>query len=196
MNFVNSIQRQAICKLISSQEKKKAKIKNPDIYQNHIDDYEFWYDLAENYFINELINSSNHYAPPYKLSSLGLISDGYILQFTDDDNREKYVIRTNGAIEGPEDYTPDRGCYVATAVYGSYDCPQVWTLRRYRDNQLAKTWYGKLFIHTYYAISPTIVKWFGDTKWFKNMWRGKLDKMVKKLQDFGIEDTPYNDIDW
>ena len=25
------------------------------------------------------------------------------------------------------------GCYVATAVYGSYDCPQVWTLRRYRD---------------------------------------------------------------
>ena len=23
------------------------------------------------------------------------------------------------------------GCYVATAVYGSYDCPQVWTLRRF-----------------------------------------------------------------
>ena len=23
-----------------------------------------------------------------------------------------------------------RGCYVATAVYGSYDCPEVWTLRR------------------------------------------------------------------
>src|SRR5699024_12626084 len=21
------------------------------------------------------------------------------------------------------------GCYVATAVYGSYDCPEVWTLR-------------------------------------------------------------------
>ena len=25
------------------------------------------------------------------------------------------------------------GCYVATCIYGSYDCPQVWTLRRYRD---------------------------------------------------------------
>ena len=24
-------------------------------------------------------------------------------------------------------------CYVATAVYGSYDCPEVWTLRRFRD---------------------------------------------------------------
>lgn len=30
------------------------------------------------------------------------------------------------------------GCYVATAVYGSYDCPQVWTLRRFRSFSLAK----------------------------------------------------------
>lgn len=87
-------------------------------------------------------------------------------------------------------------CYVATAVYGSYDCPQVWTLRRYRDNELAKTWFGRAFIHTYYAISPTIVRYFGDTKWFKNMWRIKLDRMVKDLQARGFEDTPYNDREW
>lgn len=85
------------------------------------------------------------------------------------------------------------GCYVATAVYGSYDCPQVWTLRRYRDNTLAKTWYGRAFIKTYYAVSPTIVKWFGDTVWFNKMWRGKLDRMVKKLNEQGYEDTPYTD---
>lgn len=60
------------------------------------------------------------------------------------------------------------GCYVATAVYGSYDCPQVWTLRRFRDYTLAETWYGRAFIRTYYAISPTLVKWFGKTDWFKN----------------------------
>ena len=41
------------------------------------------------------------------------------------------------------------GCYGVTAVYGSYDCLQVWTLRRYRDNDLAATWYGRMFIHTY-----------------------------------------------
>ena len=41
------------------------------------------------------------------------------------------------------------GCYVATAVYGSYDCPEVWTLRRYRDNTLAKSWYGRIFIKIY-----------------------------------------------
>lgn len=88
------------------------------------------------------------------------------------------------------------GCYVATAVYGSYDCPQVWTLRRYRDYTLAETWYGRAFIKTYYSISPTLVKWFGHTEWFKNMWKGKLDRMVSELQAEGVESTPYEDRTW
>lgn len=88
------------------------------------------------------------------------------------------------------------GCYVATAVYGSYDCPQVWTLRRYRDNTLAKTWYGRAFVRTYYAVSPTLVKWFGETEWFKRMWKGRLDSMVERLQAEGVESTPYEDRNW
>lgn len=88
------------------------------------------------------------------------------------------------------------GCYVATCVYGSYDCPQVWVLRRYRDNTLASTWYGRAFIYTYYAISPTIVRWFGNTQWFKNLWKNKLDKMVSNLRSNGVEDTPYQDLNW
>ncbi len=88
---------------------------------------------------------------------------------------------------------PKSGCYVATAVYGSYDCPEVWTLRRYRDNRLAKTWYGRAFIKTYYAISPTLVKWFGKKTWFKNFWLKRLNKFVTNLKEQGFEDTPYND---
>ena len=88
------------------------------------------------------------------------------------------------------------GCYVATAVYGSYDCPQVWTLRRFRDYKLAKSWQGRLFIKTYYLISPTIVSLFGDNKLFKCLWRRKLDQLVKKLQDQGVESTFYEDIPW
>lgn len=87
-------------------------------------------------------------------------------------------------------------CYVATAVYGTYDCPQVWTLRRFRDDKLAETWYGRAFIRTYYAISPTLVKWFGHTEWFKKMWKGKLDRMVANLNAEGVEDTPYVDREW
>ena len=88
------------------------------------------------------------------------------------------------------------GCYVATAVYGSYDCPQVWTLRRYRDYTLAGSWYGRAFIRTYYAISPILVKWFGHTEWFKKMCQGKLDRMVADLQAQGVESTPYEDKEW
>ena len=88
------------------------------------------------------------------------------------------------------------GCYVATCVYGSYDCPEVWVLRRFRDYSLAKSWYGRLFIRTYYTVSPTIVKLFGDTDWFKNMWKPALDRMVQKLIEEGCSDEPYQDMDW
>ena len=88
------------------------------------------------------------------------------------------------------------GCYVATAVYGSYDCPEVWTLRRYRDFKLAKTWYGRMLVRTYYTISPSLVKRFGHTKWFKRIFRMNLDQMVKNLQDNGYESTPYEDRIW
>ena len=92
--------------------------------------------------------------------------------------------------------TTSSGCYVATCVYGSYDCPQVWTLRRYRDNTLAKTWYGRAFIKIYYAISPTLVKWFGNTHWFKKIWKPRLDNMVNKLHNNGVSDQPYQDKEW
>lgn len=97
---------------------------------------------------------------------------------------------------GGYSHSSSEGCYVATCVYGDYDCPEVWTLRRFRDNTLGATWYGRMFIRMYYAVSPTIVKWFGNTTWFKQMWKGKLDKLVKRLQNNGIESTSYKDRNW
>ena len=88
------------------------------------------------------------------------------------------------------------GCYIATSVYGSYDAPEVWTLRRFRDDVLGQTWYGRLFIKAYYATSPTLVRLFGDAEWFQNFWRDKLDTLVQNLQDDGFESTPYQDKDW
>jgi hypothetical protein len=87
-------------------------------------------------------------------------------------------------------------CYVATAVYGSYDCPQVWTLRRFRDYTLAETIYGRTFVRMYYAVSPTLVKWFGSTAWFKRICRSPLDALVKRLQASGVKNTPYEDRRW
>ena len=93
-------------------------------------------------------------------------------------------------------HNDNQGCYVATCVYGSYDCPEVWTLRRFRDNTLACSAAGRAFIQIYYAVSPNIVKWFGETHWFRRLWHGVLDKLVHNLNLNGVEDTPYNDRNW
>ena len=46
------------------------------------------------------------------------------------------------------------GCYIASAVYGTYDCPELWVLRRFRDYGLRKSKIGRAFVRFYYAISP------------------------------------------
>lgn len=107
--------------------------------------------------------------------------------------REHYYIAECLRSYGPQPQPQNTGCYIATAVYGSYDCPQVWVLRRYRDNALAKTLPGRAFIRAYYAVSPVLVKWFGHTDWFKNLWKRPLDGMVKRLMSKGVADTPYHD---
>lgn len=111
---------------------------------------------------------------------------------------DEKILKYDSSYKIPETPTSSGGggCYVATAVYGSYDCPQVWTLRRFRDYTLAETWYGRTFIKIYYTISPTLVKWFGGKTWFKTICKGKLDMMIARLNTQGVEATPYNDKIW
>lgn len=90
-------------------------------------------------------------------------------------------------------WSREQGCYIATAVYGSYDCPEVWTLRRFRDFYLRKTWFGRVFVKIYYSASPLIVKIFGHNITFKSFCRKKLDKLVDKLNSRGISNSPYSD---
>lgn len=85
------------------------------------------------------------------------------------------------------------GCYIATCVYGSYNCPEVWVLRRYRDNTLSNSWLGRKFIKVYYAVSPKIVSMFGKRKWFNKFFKSIINKIVVKLRKNGVEDKPYTD---
>ncbi len=96
----------------------------------------------------------------------------------------------------PEKSSQQDACYIATAIYGSYDCPEVWTLRRYRDDFLGEAWVGRIFIKIYYSISPTIVKYLGGNKYFQYFWRKLLDRLVKKLNAKGFSSLPYNDRRW
>lgn len=86
------------------------------------------------------------------------------------------------------------GCYVATAVYGSYDCPEVWVLRRFRDRSLARSRPGRLAISAYYATSPTLVRLLGERPAFTAFLRPLLDALVVRLHQAGFEQTPYSDL--
>lgn len=78
---------------------------------------------------------------------------------------------------------PKEGCYIATCVYGSYDSPEVLILRKYRDNYLSKSVIGKIFIKTYYIVSPILVRLLGNKRPFKSLFRGILDNFIIKLGD-------------
>jgi len=73
------------------------------------------------------------------------------------------------------------GCYIATAVYGDYDAPQVIVLRRYRDNKLAKTVAGRLFIKIYYHLSPPLARRLKNMRFFNMVVRRILDRFVERL---------------
>lgn len=55
------------------------------------------------------------------------------------------------------------GCFVATACYGDYDAPEVMILREYRDNTLAKTMLGRMFIGVYYRTSPPLAQMIANS---------------------------------
>ena len=155
--------------------------------KKHYCSYEF-FDLPNNTF--------HLFSPPKaerKARDLELLRGLFLAPVADcadlrfDENKVRFV--------GP--YDPDEpqkgGCYIATAVYGSYDCPQVWTLRRYRDFSLSRTAPGRLFVKLYYAASPALVKLFGKQRWFCSLWKKFLDRKVARLNARGFEDSPYRD---
>jgi hypothetical protein len=131
----------------------------------------------------------NHYEAQIALANL---------YYSRDPQKHQYWM--NKSIENRTKYYMDSGqksnsgCYVATCVYGSYDCPEVWTLRRFRDNILSNSWFGKGFIRVYYAVSPKIVELFGNTKLFNRLWKPILNKFVCKLQNNGMDSSPYSDM--
>lgn len=86
-----------------------------------------------------------------------------------------------------------QGCYIATCVYGSYDRPEVWVLRRFRDEYLGRRAWGRVFIRMYYKTSPWVVRRVGSWSWFQKGWRWILDRWTHHLSARGYTNDPYAD---
>ena len=71
--------------------------------------------------------------------------------------------------------TNSGGCYIATMAYGDYDHPQVLELRRFRDEILQKSLFGRFFISCYYAVSPSLVEYLKHNH--------RINVLIKKILD-------------
>ena len=65
--------------------------------------------------------------------------------YTNYDANGNKIGHSSPGMFGGYHHSDGQGCYIDTCVYGSYDCPSVWTLRRFRDDMLAKTLVGRIY---------------------------------------------------
>ena len=70
-------------------------------------------------------------------------------------------------------------CFVATAVYGSYDCPEVVRLRGFRDNFLKKYALGRAFIAAYYRFGPYLAKIVKGRAFLSTPTKAALDLFIR-----------------
>lgn len=85
------------------------------------------------------------------------------------------------AASPPASSSTSGGCYIATAVYGSYEAPEVLVLRRFRDQQLSSTSAGRAFIRFYYVVSPHLVRQIEHRRLPKLSAKWALDHLVRRL---------------
>lgn len=121
--------------------------------------------------INKYADKAIKYAPPEKAAQYsGFIADDL-----------QYIEQVRSGQFDKSSSSGKSGCYIATAIYGSYTCDEVLALRRYRDDYLAQSVLGRAFIKFYYAVSPTMAKHIRPESLLGRSIRNVLDNKVKKL---------------
>jgi cold shock CspA family protein len=76
----------------------------------------------------------------------------------------------------------NKGCFIATAIYGDQDCPEVWEFRQYRDVYLRKRILGRLFIKLYYKVSPSLSKYLSKSDVLIGFIRIVLDYILTRIR--------------
>ena len=86
--------------------------------------------------------------------------------------------RSNGTLEAGGSGAESRGCFIATAAFGSSLAPQVEVLRRFRDHVLMRSAAGRWFVELYYRLSPGAARWLETHPGWKPMVRCALAPVV------------------
>lgn len=88
-----------------------------------------------------------------------------------------------GYTKAPPSKTTDSSCFVATAVYESPLTPEVTAFRAFRDERLALSRAGRLFIGAYYATSPPIARLLARSRTLRELTKRLiLNPMLRAIE--------------
>ena len=102
----------------------------------------------------------------------------------------KYALYTETATPAATGDSGGGGCFIATAVFGSYQERHVWVLRQFRDQFLLTNTAGKAFVSFYYQHSPVLANWIAEREWVKAVTR------ILLLPLYGIAYLLINGLGW
>lgn len=122
--------------------------------------------------INKYADRAIEYAPRE-------IAQKYELSIKD---KIDFINDARNGVYDKKDNQGNCGCYIATAVYGSYKCDEVYALRRFRDDYLSKTLFGRGFIKLYYKISPSLAKLIPYNCLISRLIRKVLDRFISYMK--------------
>jgi len=74
-----------------------------------------------------------------------------------------------------------KGCFIATAVYGSQNSRELKLLKYFRDSYLLKNYVGKIIVMIYYRISPPLALKIEKSKFYKKIVRSMILKPLLVL---------------
>jgi len=101
-----------------------------------------------------------------------------------------YDFDGDGDIDADDEFYGDMmmheagACFIATAVYGDYDHPQVRELRSFRDQVLMRSTAGRRFVRWYYRVGPGMADRFSSNEFIVRILKMGLDFWINVAYTF------------
>jgi hypothetical protein len=95
----------------------------------------------------------------------------------EDDDGRRVILHDDGQYEEVD----NGGCFIATSAYGTPFCAELDVLRAWRDS-IQGSFFGGLFVRTYYKISPPVASFIADKPKLRKLVRSSLRPFVEYLK--------------
>ena len=88
-----------------------------------------------------------------------------------------------GVVSVSHAFEEEKGCFIATAAYGTPTAEEIDVLRDFRDMVLNQNYIGEILVNTYYDISPPFADFIAEHNILRTIIRvGIVEPIVRTLE--------------